>query len=303
MQVHTIDLEFQGVAGAIAAYLLSCDEGLILVESGPYSSYEELKAGIVEAGYAVSEIDHLLITHVHFDHAGAAWAVARESDAIVHVHPLGERHLANPDRLWNSAKQIYGAAGMERLWGPMEGIPPQQLSTWTDGESRQILGAEVTAIHSPGHAKHHIAWQVGQHLFLGDVGGVQVEDGPVEPPCPPPDIDVEAWQTSISRLVPHTEGRTCYLGHFGAIQNARDHFTTLSKKLTRWTALVEAAIDEGDMQEGEKRFTEAIEAERGAFALRYSLANPAFMSWPGLVRYITKRAEAQSPAGAGAVDQ
>ncbi|MEY3079104.1 MAG: hypothetical protein RL086_257 [Bacteroidota bacterium] len=116
--VHIIDLKFQGSSESIAAFILESDIGPILFEAGPYSTFHTLKIEIEKIGYAISDIKHVFISHIHFDHAGAAWKFA-EHGANIYVHPAGLPHLNNPEKLWGSAVRIYGAA-MEKLWGVRE---------------------------------------------------------------------------------------------------------------------------------------------------------------------------------------
>jgi glyoxylase-like metal-dependent hydrolase (beta-lactamase superfamily II) len=299
MKIHTIDLDFQGIKQVIAAFAIEHEDGLVLIESGPYSCWTRLKQGLHELGFEASDVTHLLLTHVHFDHAGAAWALAQVG-AKVYVHPSGERHLADPDRLWNSAARIYGEAGMELLWGKMEGIPHEQLISCEDGQIVQAGNLSLIAHHSPGHAKHHIAWQLEDALFTGDVGGVRILGGPVEPPCPPPDIDAIAWRESISKLRSLAEVKHLYLTHFGLQEsNVQEHWDTLEKRLEEWIAFVEqrpALSDEALITE----FDRFVASTRSAYAGAedaYALANPSSMSVSGIRRWISKRNQAIAEAG------
>src|SRR5690625_2185837 len=118
--IQIIDLNFLNLSDAIASFLIPSDDGLILIESGPETTFSTLKNSIEKAGYEVEDVKHVLLTHIHFDHAGAAWKFA-EQDAKIYVHPIGLPHLQNPERLWNSAKRIYKEQ-MDILWGHMDPI-------------------------------------------------------------------------------------------------------------------------------------------------------------------------------------
>src|SRR5690606_24270805 len=196
--IHIIDLDFLNENQTIAAFLIVSKVGPILVETGPESTWMQLEEGINKLGYQVEDIKHVLLSHIHFDHAGAAWKLA-DAGAAIYVHPLGLPHLASPERLWNSAAQIYGE-DMNRLWGKMKPIPEGQLIEARHGENLIVGEIEFTALHTPGHAIHHIAWQLGEVVFTGDVAGVKIDKGPVVPPCPPPDSHLENWKTSITVL-------------------------------------------------------------------------------------------------------
>lgn len=292
MIVHTIDLQFLGLSQVIACFVLTTGEHTILVDPGPASCLDVLDAGLSDLGLTRASITDVLLTHIHFDHAGAAWAFA-DAGATVHVHPLGERHLHDPARLWESAARIYGVDNMTLLWGEMRSIPTEQIRTWQHEELAQVGSFRVQAFHTPGHAKHHIAWQIDDALFLGDVGGIQIGDGPVEAPCPPPDIDVEAWTNSLNLLASLTDVNQAYRTHFGAVCRATLTAELLQTRqaLLRWVDIAEHVLQlpKGEQDEA---FLSRIAKERAEFpqaADSYALANPAHMSLGGLERYLAQR--------------
>ena len=141
--IHTVDLNFQGHPGTIAAFLVETSVGPVLVETGPVTTLESLEKGVGKLGYALTDIEHVFLTHIHFDHAGAAWSFA-DHGATIHVHPFGQRHLGDPEVLWNSAKRVFGEA-MERLWGEMRPIAPAQIHTC---EHEETVGVRDTLFTS-----------------------------------------------------------------------------------------------------------------------------------------------------------
>ena len=291
--IHTLDLHFLDVPQAIAAYLVETSAGPVLIESGPYSTYEHLKEEIQRVGFSSEDIRHVLLTHIHFDHAGAAWAWA-EQGATVYVHPVGVPHLADPAKLWNSAQRIY-QDDMDRLWGEMRPIPEAQLQPVNHEEILTFGNTRITAYHTPGHAVHHIAYQLDDVIFTGDVGGVRINQGLVEPPCPPPDINVEDWQQSIA-LLRERAPSALYLTHFGRVEEVDAHLDRLSKQLINWADWVRESM-EGD------RPAEVIVPEFTAYVKnqlvahgagekvveQYEAANPSWMSVAGLMRYWKKK--------------
>lgn len=300
MRVHTLDLGFLGLEQAIAVFVVEGPAGLALVECGPYSTFEHLESALRDRGMPLRDIRHVFLSHIHFDHAGAAWALARQG-ARVYVHPVGLPHLAAPEKLYNSARQIYGDQ-MDRLWGEMQPVATDRLYAPEHGEIIEAAGLHFTAWHTPGHAVHHIAWEVAPAgsaaeavIFTGDVGGVRIGSGPVAPPCPPPDIDVEAWQASI-QLLRERPSDTLFLTHFGKITGKTAHLDALEQRLLAWAEWMrphaEAQTPAAAIVPLFQAFVTAELNDAGiaeADRARYEAANPAFMSVAGLLRYWKKK--------------
>jgi glyoxylase-like metal-dependent hydrolase (beta-lactamase superfamily II) len=297
MKIHTLDLAFLGLEKSIAAFAVESPQGLALIECGPASTLPQLEAACAEKKWQVADFQHVFLSHIHFDHAGAAWAFA-ECGATIYVHPKGLPHLAAPEKLYNSARQIYGEA-MDRLWGEMRPIPESQLRAPAHGENIQAIGLQFTAWHTPGHAVHHIAWEITDGgaqsaIFTGDVAGVRIGEGPVMPPCPPPDIHIEDWQNSI-RLLLERPAERLFLTHFGEIFDKNAHLAALEKRLLTWANWMRPHAEQGAPPESIvpafKAFVQSELLEAGvaeADLQRYEAANPAFMSVAGLLRYWQK---------------
>ncbi|MGB3589871.1 MAG: MBL fold metallo-hydrolase [Tunicatimonas sp.] len=291
--IHTLNLHFLNISQAIASYLIETSDGPILIETGPYSTYSNLQKAVSKAGFDLADIQQVLLTHIHFDHAGAAWALA-EQGATVYVHPFGVRHLANPQKLWESAKRIYQDE-MERLWGEMQPIPEGQLRAVEDKNELTFGNTKIVAHHTPGHAVHHIAYQLNKMVFTGDVGGVQINGGLVEPPCPPPDIDVEDWQHSI-QLLRDLSPQALYLTHFGRVENVSAHLNHLEDQLLDWANWIKEEMRTGQSAaELTPQFQKYVANQlRIAGAdeptiRQYEAANPSWMSVAGLMRYWKKK--------------
>lgn len=287
-QVHILDLNFQSEE-SIAAFLVPSDEGLVLVETGPESTWQHLEQAVRECGYRVEDIKHVLLTHIHFDHAGAAWKLA-ENGATIYVHPSGLPHLADPEKLWHSASQIYGD-DMERLWGKMKPIAMDRLQPVDDGAVIRIGALEFKVWYTPGHAVHHNAYQLGDVVFTGDVAGVKIEHGPIQPPCPPPDINIELWLQSIQKLK-SLNATALYLTHFGRQENVVELLDGLEDVLKDWSSFILPYFQQGVAQHEVVPLFEAYTKGKLTAAglaehevQRYQYANPAFMSVTGLYRY------------------
>lgn len=294
--VRTIDLEFQNKACAIASYIIeSGDEGPVMIETGPYSTFQALKEGVeaAEPEYKIENIKHVFLTHIHLDHAGAAWALA-ENGAKIYVHPLGAPHLVDPSKLMESARRIYEDK-MDTLWGDMKAIPADQVHEVQDGEEITLGNLTFKAHYTPGHAKHHIAWQLDKIIFTGDVAGVQIGQGPVVAPLPPPDIDVEAWKESMD-LLRNLNATAFYLTHYGAVTDTEKQLTDLQNNIETQANWVKEHLDAGesveDMIPKFEEFTTNQLTEAGLSDVeleQYQAANPAYMSVAGLARYWQKK--------------
>lgn len=288
-KIHILDLDFLDEEFAIASFLIESKEGLILIESGPESTFNHLKNAIQQKGFNWKDVKHVLLTHIHFDHAGAAWKFA-ENGAKIYVHPIGLTHLENPERLWNSAKMIY-KDDMERLWGNMQPISSELLIPVDDNAVIQIGEHTFHVLYTPGHAIHHNAYRLDSIIFTGDVAGVSINHGPVVPPCPPPDIDLKLWKKSIQHLKDQ-KPNLLYLTHFGIIENPEKHLNDLEKILEDWANWMKPFYEEQtSAEEITPRFMEYTEnqlIESGVSEenrKRYEYANPSWMSVAGLLRY------------------
>jgi glyoxylase-like metal-dependent hydrolase (beta-lactamase superfamily II) len=292
--VNVIDTYFQGQSGAIAVFLLETSIGPVIVETGPHSTIQELEKGLKKHGYVIQDIQHVFVTHIHLDHAGAAWVFANHG-ATIYVHPLGLPHLQNPEKLLSSAKRIYQDK-MDSLWGDLQSIPENQLRAVRDNEKIIVGDVGLRARHTPGHAIHHISWEVKDIAFTGDVAGICItENGPVMPPCPPPDINIGDWMNSIA-LLKTKRYKKLYLTHFGEISKVKKHFIELEGRLLNWANWIKPYWEQGapvakviPLFEAYVKKQLDIAAVSEADKRRYELANPADMSVAGLYRYWSKQ--------------
>ena len=290
--VTVLDLHFQ-TAGTVGAFLVRTSEGPVLVETGPESLFRNLEAAVNAQGFAVDDIRHVFVTHIHLDHAGSAWRLARHG-AQVYVHPAGAPHLLDPGKLLGSARRIY-REDMERLWGRLEPIAEEQITPLEDGQMVRFGSLGLQAIHTPGHAIHHITYRLEDGLFTGDVGGIRIGQGPVIPPFPPPDIDLEAWADSLARMRAAAP-TTIYPTHFGIKADGAAHFDSLEENIHKMATWVREQLSAGgteeDMVPRFQMFMHELLTGHGlaeSAVQDYEIADPAFMSVYGLTRYWRKR--------------
>ncbi len=301
MRIHTLDLDFEGTPQTIASYLVRGGDGPVLVETGPASTLPTLVARLAGHGVRPEEVRHVLVTHIHLDHAGAAGWWARQG-ATVYVHPRGAPHLIDPSRLLSSAERIYGDR-MESLWGEVLPAPAQRVVAVADGERIAAAGLEFVALDTPGHARHHHVYRLGEVAFTGDAAGIRLPGNRwVDLPAPPPEFDLEAWQATLERL---RAGRfeTIYPTHFGPTTAVDEQLSALARRLEEAAGLVKAMLDEGIARPAMvERFSgwvaeRAIAAGVSPDVLRaYEVANPRHMSVDGIARYWRHRLEAEGAA-------
>lgn len=294
MRVHTIDLKFQNVPGVIAAYLVESGGELALIETGPGSTLPALHAGIIDAGYLLEAVKKVFVTHVHLDHAGAAgwWA---GQGAQVYCHPRARRHLVEPGRLIESARQVYGDA-FDSLWGEMLPAPEARVVELQDGESVMLGNAEVVAIETPGHARHHHAFAIGGTCFTGDVAGICLEGAAyLSLAAAPPQFEREPYVESVRRLRERSFERL-YLTHFGLVEKVEDH---LSRYEARLNEVADSAAKSLAVGESESEWRSRYGDEEQALALtagcppalweRYEVANGTGMCADGLRLWAEKQ--------------
>lgn len=294
MQIHTIDLNFQGRKHAIAMYLVVGPDGPVLVETGPGSTIAAGIAGLAEHGYAPSDIRHVIVTHIHLDHAGAAgwWA---QQGAHVYVHHVGAPHVVDPSRLLRSARRIYEDK-MDLLWGETLPAPADRVTALHDGDVVKAAGLEFLAIDTPGHATHHHVFRLEDVAFTGDAGGVRINSSAlIDLPAVPPEFDREAWYDSLTRLQ-REQFRAIYPTHFGRVDDVSDHLDRVRELIGESTGFVHALMRTGaDREQMVEHYTAwnlARAAEAGASddnIGQAGLANPLAMSVDGISRYWRKR--------------
>jgi glyoxylase-like metal-dependent hydrolase (beta-lactamase superfamily II) len=296
MNIRTLDLNFLGLPHTIAAYLVIGPEGPVLIETGPSSTLEMLKARLAEHGYAPRDVKHVLVTHIHLDHAGAAgwWA---QQGARIYVHHVGAPHLVDPSKLLASAQRIYGES-MDRLWGEVLPIPAERLTPLSDGDIVRAAGLAFTALDTPGHARHHHVFRLGDVAFTGDAAGVRLAGSAFTVlPSPPPEFDLEAWQGTLARLRDQNFA-ALYPTHFGPVHDVREHLSAFLALLHEAVSFVRQRMQAGvERDELVRQYVDWNRARSAAQGVseeefqRYEMANPLYMSVDGILRYWRKKGE------------
>src|SRR5580765_3784208 len=271
-ELSIIDLQFGGREHAIGVYLVETDDGLALFDCGPASTLDALNAGLAANGLELRDVRHLLLSHIHLDHAGAAGSLVRaHPDLVVWVSAIGFPHVVDPSRLERSARRLYGDL-FDPLWGELAPVPSDNVRI-AEGD---VLGWD--AFPTPGHANHHVSYLRDGTLLAGDATGVRMPGASyVLPVSPPPDIDVEAWHDTTAAIRARKVDRLALI-HFGVHEDVADHLARLDEELDLWAERVRDGISQ-------EKFVELALADAGKDAETYDRVAPFWQSWQGLRRY------------------
>ncbi len=305
--VTAIDTLMGGRERYTAGYLLDADQPT-LVETGPSTSVEPVTAALASLGVGPEDLAHIVVTHIHLDHAGGVGRLAaRFPRATVWVHERGAPHLADPAKLVASATRIYGEEQMASLFGPVDPVPTGRLRILDDGAALRIGGRELETFHTPGHASHQLALVDTRSgaVFTGDALGIHVPDLPVlRPATPPPEFDLDLAVASIERIRTRAESMLLF-AHFGPIMEVERVCDLAVQRLRSWADVVrDAMASTDDLEEIVARLESesANDIETGSTAsldldaleLRLGLLSSVRMNAMGLIRYWKKRADRES---------
>lgn len=306
--IRGIDTLMCGREKATSAYLVEADEPA-LVETGPTTSVPAVLNGLSALGIGAADLAHIIVTHIHLDHAGGAGALAPHfPGATVWVHERGAPHLADPGKLVASAARIYGEEALREMFGPVEPIPRERLRSLTDGDTVPLGDRAIEAIYTPGHASHHVCLldDATQSIFVGDALGVFLPDVRIlRPATPPPEFDLELAVDSIERVAERRPSRLLF-SHFGPTEEVTDICRLATQRIKGWADIVDQALTKTeDVVEVVRILRERTAEERGpaagteyeAVQDRYEVLSSYEMNALGLMRYLKKRREEPAPTG------
>jgi glyoxylase-like metal-dependent hydrolase (beta-lactamase superfamily II) len=285
-----IDLEHLELEGAICCYLLDAPEPTI-IDPGPATTLERLVGELDANGIGRADLRHVLLTHIHLDHAGSCGHLMEVfPHAVVHVHRDGASHMADPERLVASTRRTFGALH-DRLWGEVKPVPEDRIRAWDPGAAGPWPG--LRPVSTPGHIAHHLAYldERDGTLFSGDAMGIVLAGGPQHPPTPPPAVNVADWRRTldeIGRIGPERFGAT----HFGFHVDVEARRAQLAERLDALERRVRTAIEAGIEEEeaDAARFEREVRTELAPFmgedrVNRYFDMFPAATDWAGMAFY------------------
>jgi glyoxylase-like metal-dependent hydrolase (beta-lactamase superfamily II) len=299
-----LDTNWMGRPRSIAAALLESDGHRAIIDPGPASTLPTLRQHLDSRGIGVSDLNAILLTHIHLDHAGATGALIKENPNLeVYVHKAGMLHMADPSKLLASAERLWpGELG--HLFGETLPVPFGNLRMLKGGETLALGSRNLDVVYTPGHASHHVSYFDASDgtAFVGDTTGFHIEGQPfVVPLAPPPDIDLEIWNASLDAIAARVPARL-FLTHFGYSDDPAAHIAEYRQNLQRWSALAQEILrstpdDRGGLQAFVSAASSEIERHvTGAEAEHYVFNCGLNLTWLGLRRYHQKRAEATAPS-------
>src|SRR5260370_25606689 len=300
--ITVLDMNWVGRPHSVAAALLESNGHRAIVDPGPESTYATLRERLQSRGLSVAQLDAILLTHIHLDHAGATGSLVRENPRLaVYVHTLGAPHMIDPSRLLASAARLWPDT-LHQLFGETLPVPRENLRIREGGETLTLGGRRLEVAYTPGHASHHVSYFDAAEgvAFVGDTTGIRIDNGPyILPATPPPDINLEIWENSFATILARGPSRL-FLTHFGYAENPAEHIDEFRRGLHGWANLAVEVFHStfGEAEDKDTFFARAQaamqellgaqEAGHHAFTARLDL------SFLGLARYLRKRAEAMA---------
>jgi len=300
--ITTLDLNWRGESRCIAGALLRSDDFSAVIDPGPSVTLATLRELLAAQQLRVADLQAILLTHIHLDHAGATGALVQENPALqVYVHTRGAPHMVDPTKLLSSAERLYGQE-MNKLFGEFLPVPEANLRILEGGETLPIGARELRVLYTPGHASHHVTYYDATErvAFVGDTAGICMEGNRfILPATPPPDISLELWAESLD-LIAQLHPRRLFLTHFGYSDQPERHLQAYRERLQRWAALTAEILSrDKEPTESVRDFARAVAAEAAEFLTPDELSHYVFngalqLSWRGMVRYHQKREEARA---------
>lgn len=301
--IDAIDTKMVGRYLVTSAYLLDAAEP-VLVETGPATSADAVTKGLESLGMTAGHLAHIVVTHIHLDHAGGVGTLAeRFPNATIWVHERGARHLADPTKLVSSTARVYGQERMREFFGEVLPTPVGRIRTIGEGDAVRLVDRTLEVLDTPGHASHHVCLVDSRTgaVFTGDALGVHLPDVQVlRPATPPPQFDLELACESIGRIRERAE-TLLLLSHFGPIADVDRICDLAVERIRHWGEVVREALRADDDVD---RIAGLLEREGAAEYLRdsgrpidletYDILSSIRMNTAGLIRYWKTRSEREA---------
>ncbi len=261
--IYRIDDQLYSIPQWGSVYLLN-EEKKAIVDTGPTTSAKAVLEGIEKLGVDAGEIDYLIVSHIHLDHAGGAGRLLRDMPrASVVVHHRGARHLVTPDRLVRSVTEAQGEAMMAKM-GEVVPVDVDRVHSVAENDRIELsTGQELSFMETPGHAPHELCIRESRNngLFSGDAIGVSIAGNSVLlPVTPPPGFDLTLYLATLERLARLDVSRI-YYSHFGATDSVGEDLRRAADLLQAWNGLVLRTIDEDGSDNAAEKLRQSMSAE------------------------------------------
>jgi glyoxylase-like metal-dependent hydrolase (beta-lactamase superfamily II) len=273
-----------------AVYIFDTERPTML-DTGMGTSHDLLLDALDELAIAREDLELLVPTHVHLDHAGGAGFLAESCpNAEVLIHERGARHLIDPERLWEGTKGAVGEA--IKYYAEPEPVPDSRVTPLVDGDTVDLGDRELDVYEAPGHAPHQHVFHdaAADAVFAADAAGIYVPQlDRVEPTSPPANFDFEGCIEDV-RLLQRLDPETLCYGHFGPAP-ADGKLTEYADVLTDWVeAVAEARVELDDDEAVVEHFVErtGMDAVWSDEKARTETA----MNVRGVLGYLDRRADA-----------
>ncbi len=249
-RVYLIDTLALGEKNTVAAYLVKGSK-IALVDCGYATSAGTVLHALTELNVNPADIDYVIPTHVHLDHAGAAGHLLDSMPkAKLIAQEKGVKHLVDPTRLVQSATSVFGEA-MIRTYGTPKGIQPDRITAVTEEMHIDLGGISLTVVHAPGHAPHQVSVYVEEEkvLISADAAGIVYPSlGILIPTTPPPSLDPAELGRTAERLS-QMDSRVLLAPHFGARSDVKEVLAGTKSKTNEWVSLVRGMKQKGMSQD------------------------------------------------------
>jgi glyoxylase-like metal-dependent hydrolase (beta-lactamase superfamily II) len=300
--ITTLDNLWMSRPRTIAAALLESDGHRAIIDPGPGSTLETLRQSLRARGVGIGDLDAILLTHIHLDHAGATGALVGENPRLaVYVHHKGAPHMIDPSKLLASAARLW-PNDLQILFGDTLPVPTENLRILEGRETLTLGERKLEVVYTPGHASHHVTYfDIKESVaFVGDTAGVRIEGNSFAMPAtPPPDVDLELWDASFAAILEHHPARL-FLTHFGYSDNPPEHILLFRERLHRWAALTanilrsavsDTAAMDSFMSASYAEISQNLPPEE---VDHYAFSAGLNLSFLGLARYLGKQASSAS---------
>jgi len=248
--VYIIDLKPVGIGNFIASYVLKGEKATAIVETGPTCSIPNLLAGLREVEVKNEDVDYVMVSHIHINHAGGAGTLMQHlPNAKLVVHAKGAPHMIKTEKLWEQSKLVLGEVAV--VYGEIESVPENRVIMPSDGTTFDLGGSvQLKVLETLGHASHHLGYFESENrgIFQGDAAGIYFPRVDATIPTSPAPFHLELTLASLEKLK-QLQPTRLYYTHYGLVENAVERLKRYEAQLKLWAEVVSEAVKRGDTQE------------------------------------------------------